>query len=68
MTNKFKDIIEERAYCNSHLKGKVGRMSNGKFFPQCQIGWGQKKLGKPTNCEIIVVRGGVEKNLGSENV
>ncbi len=62
MTNIYKDIITQKAWCQSHLTAKVGRNPKTmQWTKQCSRGWQNLGNKKPSGCKIIIERGGENK-------
>lgn len=54
-TNKFKQILDETAYCRNHLTSKVSRNPKTGIWPQtCARGGYSIKMGKPEKCSIVI--------------
>lgn len=54
-TNRFKQALEETAYCRNHLTAKVSRNPKTGLWPQsCSRGGYLRKMGKYEVCSIII--------------
>ncbi len=53
--NRFERALNEIAFCSKHLTSKVSRNpKTGEWPKSCAYGGMQRKLGKFTNCSIII--------------
>ncbi len=54
-TNRFKQVLEETAFCERHLTSRVNRNPKTNAWPNsCERGGYLWKMGKPEKCSIII--------------